>query len=76
MIINNKPARFFNPSIKIFVKGIILHCHLKIWQKRTLKIVFDSSDCDFGVWVDRLRIITNDPARPMQTLRVTAVVVN
>ncbi len=45
-------------------------------QKRTLKIVFDSSDCDFGVWVDRLRIITNDPARPMQTLRVTAVVVN
>lgn len=41
-----------------------------------VKLTLDTSDADYGVWVDRLRIITNDPARPMQTLRVTAVVVD
>ena len=57
-----------------------LECSLKAGdrvaagRKVALKITFDSSDCDFGVWVDRLRIITNDPARPMQTVRVTAIV--
>lgn len=45
-------------------------------RKISLKITFDSSDCDFGVWVDRVRIITNDPMRPMQTVRVTAIVTN
>ena len=34
-----------------------------------------TADADYGVWVDRVRIITNDPAHPMQTLRVTAIVV-
>ncbi|MBQ5623485.1 MAG: DUF1573 domain-containing protein, partial [Alistipes sp.] len=36
---------------------------------------FDSADCDYGIWVDRVKIITNDPTRPMQTLRLTAIVV-
>ena len=43
-------------------------------QKVTLKIRFNSADCDFGVWVDRIRIITNDRSRPMQSVRVTAIV--
>lgn len=41
-----------------------------------LKLTLDTSDCNHGVWVDRLRIITNDPSRPMQTMRVTAIVVD
>ena len=45
-------------------------------QKITLKIKFNSSDCNFGVWVDRIRIITNDKSRPMQSVRVTAVVID
>ena len=59
-----------------------LNCSLKAGdtiaagRKISLKITFDSSDCDFGVWVDRVRIITNDPMRPMQTVRVTAIVTN
>jgi hypothetical protein len=45
-------------------------------QKITLKIKFNSSECNFGVWVDRIRIITNDKSRPMQSVRVTAVVID
>ncbi|MBR5811671.1 MAG: DUF1573 domain-containing protein, partial [Alistipes sp.] len=45
-------------------------------QKITLKIKFNSSNCNFGVWVDRIRIITNDQSRPMQSVRVTAVVID
>ena len=43
--------------------------------KLRLTFEFDSSDCDYGIWVDRVKIITNDPTRPMQTLRLTAIVV-
>lgn len=41
----------------------------------TVKFTLDSSECDYGVWTDRVRIITNDPVRPMQSVRVTAIVV-
>lgn len=43
--------------------------------KKSVQLTLNTSDCDFGVWVDRLRIVTNDPVHPMRTLRVTAVVV-
>ena len=43
--------------------------------KTVVKFTLDTSEVDYGVWVDRVRIITDDPSRPMQTLRGTAVVV-
>ncbi len=58
-----------------------LKCSLKAGDRiaaggRTVvKFTLDTSEVDYGVWVDRVRIITDDPSRPMQTLRVTAVVV-
>ncbi len=58
-----------------------LECSLKAGDriaaggKATVKFTLDTSAIDYGVWVDRVRIITDDPSRPMQTLRVTAVVV-
>lgn len=44
--------------------------------KLKVRFEFNSAGCDFGIWVDRVKIITNDPTRPMQTLRLTAVVVD
>ena len=58
-----------------------LKCSLKAGDRVTaggktvVKFTLDTSEVDYGVWVDRVRIITDDPSRPMQTLRVTAVVV-
>lgn len=49
---------------------------VKAGEQIAVKLTLDTSDCNHGVWVDRLRIITNDPARPMQTMRVTAIVVD
>lgn len=45
-------------------------------SKLKVKFEFDSAGCDYGIWVDRIQIITNDPSRPMQTLRLTAIVVD
>lgn len=59
-----------------------LQCSLKAGDRvkagtsLTLQFTFDSSDCDYGVWVDRLKIITNDPVRPMHSIRLTAIVVD
>ncbi len=58
-----------------------LKCSLKAGDrvaaggKTVVKFTLDTSEVEYGVWVDRVRIITDDPSRPMQTLRVTAVVV-
>ncbi|MBQ8437336.1 MAG: DUF1573 domain-containing protein [Alistipes sp.] len=49
---------------------------VKAGGRLTLQVSFDSSNCDYGVWVDRLKIITNDPVRPMHTIRTTAIVVD
>ena len=38
-------------------------------------IEVDASKCNHGVWVDRLRVITNDEQHPMQSIRVTAIIV-
>lgn len=57
-------------------------CSLKVGDriekgaKRKVTFEFDSAGCDYGIWVDRVKIITNDPSRPMQTLRLTAIVVD
>lgn len=59
-----------------------LKCSLKVGDKvkagerLTLHLTLDTTTCDFGLWVDRLKIITNDPAHPMHSLRVTAIVVD
>lgn len=46
---------------------------LKAGEKRKIRFAYDSSTSDYGVWVDRVSIITNDPERPMLTLRITAI---
>ena len=57
-------------------------CSLKVGDriekgaKHKVTFEFDSAGCDYGIWVDRVKIITNDPSRPMQTLRLTAIVVD
>ena len=59
-----------------------LQCSLKAGdrirsgERKVLEFSFDSRDCDYGVWVDRLKIITNDPLRPMHSIRLTAIVVD
>lgn len=40
-----------------------------------LELTLDTTNCDYDIWVDRLRIITNDPQHPMHSLRITAIVV-
>ncbi len=47
---------------------------VKAGERVVLRLDLDSRNCDYGVWVDRLRIITNDPVRPMQSIRITAIV--
>ncbi len=49
---------------------------LAVGEKCKITFTLDTSDSDYGVWLDRVSIITNDAERPMQTLRVTAVVVD
>ena len=44
-------------------------------ERRELHFTFDSGVCNYGVWVDRVKIITNDPVRPMDSIRLTAIVV-
>lgn len=62
-------------------KNRALECSLKAGDRiaagKSVTVTFrlSTADADYGVWVDRVRIITNDPAHPMQTLRVTAIVV-
>lgn len=62
-------------------KSKALECSLKAGDRieagKAAAVTFrlSTAEADYGVWVDRVRIITNDPAHPMQTLRVTAVVV-
>ena len=57
-----------------FIKGELEK--IKSGQKATLQLTLDTSKCDYGVWVDRIKIITNDPTRPMQTMRVTAIIID
>lgn len=60
----------------------VVECSLKAGDRiaagesRKLKVTFNSRVCDFGPFSERIRIITNDVVRPMQSLRVTAIVVD
>ena len=47
---------------------------VKAGERVVLRFELDSRNCDYGVWVDRLRIVTNDPVRPMHSVRITAIV--
>lgn len=49
---------------------------LRPGESRKLKITFRSGECSYGPFSERMRIITNDVVRPMQSLRVTAIVVS
>ncbi len=59
-----------------------LQCSLKAGDRiaagASCRVTFtlDTSECDYGVWVERVSIITNDVERPMQSVRVTAIVVD
>ena len=59
----------------------VMKCSLKAGDvipaggRRELRFTFDSGECDYGVWVDRVKIITNDPVRPMDSIRLTAIVI-
>ena len=59
-----------------------LGCSLKVGdrvkagEQKTLTLTLNTAACDYGLWVDRLKIITNDPARPMHSIRVTAIVID
>ncbi len=48
---------------------------LKAGARVRLELSLDTADCDYGVFTDRIRIITNDIRSPMQSVRVTAIVV-
>lgn len=48
---------------------------VKAGERLAIRLSLNSASCDHGLWVDRLKIITNDPARPMHSLRITAIVV-
>ena len=48
---------------------------LKAGGSVRLEVELDGSDCDYGVLTDRIKFITNDPRNPMQSVRVTAIIV-
>ena len=58
-----------------------LRCSLKAGDKVAagascrVTVTLDTRECDYGVWVERVNIITSDVERPMQSVRVTAIVV-
>lgn len=43
-------------------------------RQRTVELLLDPSRQEYGVLTDHLILITNDPARPMRRLRVTAII--
>lgn len=48
---------------------------IKVGQRLRVRLTLDASACDYGAVVERIRVITNDPRQPMQSVRVTAIVV-
>lgn len=67
-----RSVEFNNSSLQCSLKA---GDRIRANEKKRVRLVLDTSGCDYGVWVDRLRIVTNDPMHPMRTLRITAVVV-
>ena len=47
---------------------------IKAGEKRKVTFSLETKGTDYGVWVDRVSIITNSPERPMISIRVTAIV--
>ena len=78
-VINNSEADLLIRAVEW--KSSALKCSLRAGDKiaagesRKVTFTLDTSNCDFGVWVERVSIITNDVERPMQSVRVTAIVV-
>ena len=79
-IVNNSEADLLIRAVEW--KSSALSCSLRAGDKiaagesRMLTFTLDTSDCDYGVWIDRVSIITNDAERPMQSVKVTAIVVD
>ncbi|MDE5708573.1 MAG: DUF1573 domain-containing protein [Alistipes sp.] len=42
--------------------------------ERTVELLLDPARQEYGVLTDQLLLITNDPARPMRRLRITAII--
>lgn len=78
-IVNNSEAELLIRAVEW--KSSALECSLRAGDKiaagesRKVTFTLDTSDIDFGVWFERVSIITNDVERPMQSVRVTAIVV-
>lgn len=47
---------------------------IAVGEKREVKLRLNPLRIDYGPLTERVRIITNDPAHPMRTLRVTAII--
>jgi hypothetical protein len=47
---------------------------IAVGEKREVKIRLNPLRIDYGPLSERVRIVTNDPANPMRTLRVTAII--
>ncbi|MBO5893484.1 MAG: DUF1573 domain-containing protein [Alistipes sp.] len=79
-IVNNSETDLLIRAVEW--KSSSLRCSLRAGDKVAagesciITLTLDTSDCDYGVWFDRLSIITNDVERPMQSVRITAVVVD
>lgn len=47
---------------------------IAVGEKREVKLRLNPLRIDYGPLSERVRIVTNDPAHPMRTLRVTAII--
>ena len=47
---------------------------IAVGEKREVKLRLNPLRIDYGPLTERIRIVTNDPAHPMRTLRVTAII--
>ena len=43
-------------------------------EERSIEVIFDPAQADYGFFSEQLLLITNEPERPMRRVRVTAVV--
>lgn len=86
-VVNQELEILNDGEIDLIIRAVELNdksiqCSLKAGEKirpgekKRVRLILNTSECDYGVWVDRLRVVTNDPRHPMRTLRVTAVVVD
>lgn len=50
-------------------------CTDRAGGQTSFEIRLTPAECDYGAVVERIRIVTDDPERPVLTVRATAVIV-